>query len=127
MEPNQVNSQVGLMLDTVRKAVPAPALYEALAEEATEVAQAALKMARIQRQENPTPVDLVDATKSLNEELTDLLLCMDVVNMHADQNLAMAKLNRWISRLAQAGKVQPQVTEMQATETEVIEDEPQPE
>lgn len=38
------------------EAIGSPAMLEQLAEEATELAQAALKAARILRKENPTPV-----------------------------------------------------------------------
>ena len=104
----QQNDPTMTLLETVRNSIPAPALYEALAEEASELAQAALKIARIQRNENPTPVDMVDAVKNLNEEVTDVLLCLDVVNVHADQNIAMAKLSRWTQRLQVTGKFQPE-------------------
>ncbi len=41
---------------TVCDMIGEPAVYEQLAEECSELAKAALKMARILRNENPTPV-----------------------------------------------------------------------
>lgn len=51
------------------------AMLELLAEESAELSQAALKMARIMRGENPTPVTRMQAEKNLIEEYTDVRLC----------------------------------------------------
>lgn len=52
-----------------------PAMLEQMAEEAAELAQAALKLARIMRGENPTPVTELEAWKYLVEEYTDVYQC----------------------------------------------------
>ena len=57
------------------EAIGSPAMLEQLAEEATELAQAALKVARILRKENPTPVTLSEADAKLREEYTDVVQC----------------------------------------------------
>ena len=57
------------------EAIGSPAMLEQLAEEATELAQAALKAARILRKENPTPVTLSEACVKLREEYTDVIQC----------------------------------------------------
>ena len=51
------------------------AMLEQMAEEAAELAQAALKLARIKRGENPTPVTEEEAWKHLVEEYTDVYQC----------------------------------------------------
>lgn len=45
------------------------AMLEQLAEECTELAKAALKMARIIRKENPTPVTEKDAIANIRERV----------------------------------------------------------
>ena len=62
---------MGLMLEAIGKA----AMFEQLAEEAAELAQAALKLARIERGENPTPVSKEEAEENLREEYTDVYQC----------------------------------------------------
>lgn len=52
----------------IAEKLPVPALLEQLAEEAAELAQAALKYARILRGENPTPVNVYKAHANLIEE-----------------------------------------------------------
>ena len=52
------------------------AALEQLAEESTELAKASLKLARIVRAENPTPVDYDTAFRSLLEELGDVRVCV---------------------------------------------------
>ena len=51
------------------------AMLEQMAEEAAELAQAALKLARIKRGENPTPVTEEEAWKHLVEEYIDVYQC----------------------------------------------------
>ena len=50
-------------------------LLAGLAEEAAELAQAALKLRRTLDGRNPTPVSTGDASRKLNEEFADVLLC----------------------------------------------------
>lgn len=79
--------------------VPMVALYEQMAEEAVELAHAALKLARIARGENPTPVTLYEATGNLVEELADLALVVEVIGYGPDPELMEDKLRRWRERL----------------------------
>lgn len=51
------------------------AMLEQLAEECCELGKAALKLARIERRENPTPVTIEEALESLKEEYTDVVQC----------------------------------------------------
>lgn len=74
-------------------------LLDQLAEEATELAHAALKTSRIMRGENPTSVNIRDAERKLVEEWTDLCLVADVIGLSLDEDIYDGKTQRWISRL----------------------------
>ena len=82
------------------------AVLEQLAEEASEVAQAALKMARIIRGENPTPKTHMEARADLEEELADFRVCVEVLDrsdlifdMELIKKLSEVKTKRWLDRL----------------------------
>lgn len=79
------------------------AALEQLAEEATELAQTALKLARIVRHENPTPVDYETAFYSFLEELGDTRLCIKVLEeKYGKLNTIRGerkKLERWQTRI----------------------------
>lgn len=75
-----------------------PAAYEALAEEATELAKAALKMARVLRGENPTPVTEEEARKELIEEITDVAILMADLGIMPDEKLGHEKIKRFWER-----------------------------
>ena len=66
------------MVDLI-DAIGEPATLELLAEECTELAQAALKTARVKRGENPTPVSIADALDHLAEEMADVELVMSAL------------------------------------------------
>lgn len=83
-----------------------PARLEQLAEEASELAHAALKLARILRGESPTPVVEAQARENLVEEIADVLVTVDAV---ADTRMlrdigsyCTEKKERWEQRLKQA-------------------------
>ena len=72
-----------------------------LAEEASELAQAALKLRRAITQFNPTPVSEAEAYMCLLEEIGDVQLYLDTIDydekaVAASQRL---KLDRWIRRV----------------------------
>ncbi len=81
-----------------------PAKYEQLAEEASELAQAALKVARIIRNENPTPVTIEQAKSHLVEEYTDALLAAETLDIRKDEKIAKEKISRWVKRLSKIGE-----------------------
>lgn len=60
-------------------------LLAGLAEEATELAQAALKMRRTLDKSNPTPMTTGDASRNLNEEFADVLLCAAVLGFDREE------------------------------------------
>lgn len=72
VEPDWRQKEVRTMM--IEK-IGTPAMLEQMAEEAAELAQAALKLARIMRGENPTPVTELEAWKYLVEEYTDVYQC----------------------------------------------------
>ena len=79
-------------------------LYDQLAEECCELAQAALKQSRYIRQLNPTEMEQVDIVTNVNEEVSDVLLCLDVLGLSPDIRLMTAKLERWDKRVAKRFK-----------------------
>ncbi len=74
-------------------------IYAQLAEEAAELAHAALKMRRVINRKNPTPVDADDAFESVLEEANDVLAVLDVLHIPRDDWRVCQKLNRWKERL----------------------------
>lgn len=77
----------------------APCLYDQLAEEAVELAQAAIKMARIMRGENPSPVTQSFAEKCVREEYNDIINVAKILKIPIDDDLQRGKMCRWIDRL----------------------------
>ena len=86
-------------LETISSLIKTVTLLDQLAEEATELAHAALKASRILRADNPTPVTLHEAESMVIEEWTDLCLVADVIGLNLDEDIYDAKLNRWAARL----------------------------
>jgi len=86
------------------KQVGAPALFEGIAEEAAELAKAALKVARVMRKENPTPVTLDDAAREVVLEYTDLRIYIDILRIYADGDVYDEKKQRFIERLKEGSE-----------------------
>lgn len=84
--------------------VPQDEIYAQLAEEAAELAHAALKMRRVINGQNPTPVDSDDAFESVLEEVNDVLAVLDVLHIRRDDERVWQKLKRWKERLDHADK-----------------------
>ena len=84
-----------MMLEAIGKA----AMLEQLAEEAAELAQAALKAARILRGDNPTPVTLKEAEEYLVEEYTDVYQCAMELDVPVDWEQIEEKRERWMKRV----------------------------
>ena len=85
-------------IDIVREIGSAAAL-EQLAEEASELTKASLKMARIIRGDNPTPVAYEEAYNNLVEEITDTKIACDILNLSYSTEVYEYKTNRWKKRL----------------------------
>ena len=89
----------------VIRTIGEPALLEQLAEECSELAQAALKLARVERGENPTPKIEEECVENLLEELGDVNLCMSVVEANRGiyiRCLSVDKKARWAQRIREA-------------------------
>lgn len=92
-------------LEIVRAKLSDPELLAQLAEEAAELAQAALKMRRVIDGTNPTPVTFQQAHDNLLEEICDVETCVSAllyntptaVKVRAD--MRAVKLERWAGRL----------------------------
>lgn len=87
-----------------------PARLEQLAEEAAELAQAAIKLARKKRGESPTPKSEMQCLDALTEEIGDVLACldevMDIVDMERVEAVKAQKKVRWRLRIdAQKGGI----------------------
>ena len=70
-----------------------------LAEEAAELAQAALKLRRAMNGMNPTPVGFSEAYNNLIEEYSDVTLCIRELDMNYSPDIIEKKTKRWIKRL----------------------------
>ncbi len=100
-------------VDYINELLGADELLLALAEEAAELSQAALKLRRARMGLNPTPVTQEEATKQLNEEIGGTILCWRVLVQYGREGNAVdwegdltevqqQKLDRWVRRLKEA-------------------------
>ena len=96
-----------------------PALLEQLAEECGELTQAALKLARLRRGENPTPKTEKECRDALVEEMADVQLVIDLLTMSgvigdAEVRIRMGKkMLRWLDRIEEAGRQQAEEGEQE--------------
>ena len=81
--------------------MPVNELLCGLAEECSELAQAALKLRRSYDQTNPTPVDPDNAFEKLCEEIADVLLYIEQITLPRSYiwDIKKSKLERWKTRL----------------------------
>lgn len=91
---------------TIVEKIGVPSVLEACAEECNELAQICLKLARKLRNENPTPKSEKELVNSLEEELGDVLVCMNTIIDEAKlvtsdtiYEIADFKLDRWHKRI----------------------------
>lgn len=87
------------MKELISNEINRSALYEHLAEEASELAQAALKVARIQRGENPCRTEIEEALDNMVEEFTDVMLVAEIIGYEKNETMYAYKLNRWVNRI----------------------------
>lgn len=93
-------------IETIKKQIPLADLYEQLAEEAAELAQAANKMARVIRGNNPTPKSEKEAYDNLVEEYSDVVsVGTNILDIHPDWLVVDYKLYRWCKRLESSASV----------------------
>lgn len=90
-------------LNYIQAHVPQGEILAQLAEEAAELAQAALKLRRALDGTNPTPVSAVDAWARLIEEHADVSLCLSLIldstQTYAASLICESKAMRWHKRL----------------------------
>lgn len=85
-----------------------PATLEQLAEEASELSHAALKLSRLYRGENPTPKTERECIEALMEEIADTELCItelipgNIINLYRIDEIKAAKLTRWLKRIMES-------------------------
>lgn len=91
-------------VDYIRSRVPEAEMYASLAEEAAEIAQAALKCRRTMVEGNPTPISKGTAHTEFLVELGDIMTCLEVLGIDLNTNQTIqtvknAKLERWADRI----------------------------
>lgn len=91
-------SDMELYIKQIREIIPEAALYEQLAEECSELAQACLKKARKLRDENYTPKTMEEIDANLEEEYTDVTLAANACNIVVNWHIEHIKACRWIER-----------------------------
>ena len=84
--------------------LPETEILAQLAEESSELAQAALKLRRALDGTNPTPKSVEEGRKALEEEYADVVNCiialdMDDVAFDRMRKMQYEKEVRWLSRL----------------------------
>lgn len=89
---------------TILEALGTEAVLEQLAEEASELSQAALKLARKLRGVNPTPKTEQECWNALLEEIADVQVAEEQLQLKGSQDFAIeemvrAKTRRWKQRL----------------------------
>ena len=89
----------------IREMLDKTEILAQLAEEAAELAQAALKLRRAIDGANPTPKSISECEDRLHEEIADIWLCIREAGFSDDEHLMIqgeimsAKHERWLSRL----------------------------
>ncbi len=92
------------MSKKVSDILPKTEILAQLAEEASELAQAALKLRRALDGTNPTPKNVEECRKAFEEEYADVVNCiialdLDDVAFERMQKMQHEKEVRWLSRL----------------------------
>lgn len=91
-------------ISKVRKSLPKTVILCQLAEEASELSQAALKLVRAIDGINPTPISKQEALERLLEEISDVKVCINCIGLlHSDfeqiDKTSNQKIVRWARRL----------------------------
>lgn len=107
----EVNQEIWNLAADIEGELSVSAMLKQLAEEASELAQAALKYDRALETEvaekyiSPTPKTSRAAMDNLVEEIADVALCLMVVGIPGlPDKIMLEKAKRWRDRLEQYGK-----------------------
>ena len=96
------------MIETIRNKTPYTEQLAILAEECTELAQAALKMRRVvDLNASPTDETIESAVRNMREEVADVLTCMLVIGDYINdiepspsvKRTIDYKIKRWCDRI----------------------------
>lgn len=88
--------------DGILETIGEEAMWMQLAEEASELSQAAAKMARYLHGTNPVAKDEVEIRAGIIEEYADVINCAQHLAIPIHKNLIYAKNQRWRERLGLA-------------------------
>lgn len=97
------------------KSLPETELLAQLAEECSELAQAALKLRRAMDKTNPTPISREEAREKLIEEIADVFNCIDFIaeieQLDASETFRIMKdkRERWEKRLKETYAIAPKL------------------
>lgn len=86
----------------IRNKVSQRTVFEQLAEEASELTQASLKIIRAAElsDDSPTNITQDEAVHNLAEEIHDVFVCLYIIGcVEIEDNVAIEKLKRWAERL----------------------------
>lgn len=86
-------------MQNIKEELSLAARLEAIAEEASELSQAASKLARYLRDENPVCRSKEELEKNLIEEISDVSLAIAATDYQPDLNIMTMKMERWQERL----------------------------
>ena len=71
-----------------------------LGEECSELSAIVFKLIRKIDETNPTPLSFSEINQRVDEEVSDVMLCIDVIGgVFGDMELYRKKLDRWVKRL----------------------------
>lgn len=89
----------------IEKVLGIPELLAQLAEECSELSQAALKLRRAVDGKNPTPKPITECIADMDEEIADVQLCIKLLGFHSNAHVNVQadimtqKKERWLKRL----------------------------
>lgn len=99
-------------LEEIMDQLGEPEVLAQLAEEASELAQAALKLRRALDGKNYTPKTIEECRENLNEEFADVAICASALRIDTQWARMEPKINRWYERLKKTEKQRNTVEEM---------------
>lgn len=105
MTANKTSNEINII-----EAIGTEAMYAQLAEEAAELAQAALKVVRIYHGTNPTPVTIDEALHMVEEEYTDVIQCATYLSLTPNYMQMADKEDRWANRISEHMNMQKDTT-----------------